>query len=141
MANKKPTADTRAASTQRKPARTLPARTKPAAVKRRAAKRAHGTPDPADGQYVLRLYVAGTTPRSARAIVDARRFCDGHLDGRYTLEVVDIFQRPALARDEQIIAVPTLVKHLPPPLRKLVGDLSNAELVLVGLDLREDDGD
>jgi circadian clock protein KaiB len=84
---------------------------------------------------LLRLYVAGTTPQSTRAIMDARRLCEEHLHGLYQLEVIDIYQRPALARDEQIIAVPTLVRHLPLPLRKLVGDLSNSERVLVGLDL------
>jgi circadian clock protein KaiB len=84
---------------------------------------------------VLRLYVAGTTPQSTRAILDARELCRQHLSDRYKLEVIDIYQRPTLARDEQIIAVPTLVRHLPPPLRKLVGDLSNSTRVLVGLDL------
>lgn len=86
--------------------------------------------------YLLRLYVAGTTPRSTRAILDARRICEEHLDGAFRLEVIDICQRPTLARDEQIVAVPTLVKHLPPPLKKLVGDLSDLKRVLVGLDLR-----
>jgi circadian clock protein KaiB len=86
-------------------------------------------------KLILRLYVAGTTPQSTRAILDARKLCEEHLGGRYQLEVIDIYQRPTLARDEQIIAVPTLVRHLPPPLRKLVGDLSNAERVLIGLDL------
>ena len=84
---------------------------------------------------MLRLYVAGTTPRSLRAIMDAERLCREHLDGRFSLEVIDIYQRPKLARDEQIIAVPTLVRRLPEPLRKLVGDLSDSERVLVGLDL------
>jgi circadian clock protein KaiB len=86
-------------------------------------------------KFMLRLYVAGTTPRSAQAILDAENLCEQHLGGRFRLEVIDIYQRPALARDEQIIAVPTLVRRLPEPLRKLVGDLSNAERVLVGLDL------
>jgi circadian clock protein KaiB len=98
---------------------------------------------PVDSQpekYLLRLYVAGTTPASTRAISDARKFCEEQLGGRYKLEVIDIYQRPALARDEQIIAVPTLVRHLPPPLRKLVGDLSNTERVLIGLDLLREDG-
>ena len=84
---------------------------------------------------MLRLYVAGTTPRSLRAIVDAERLCREHLDGRFTLEVIDIYQRPVLARNEQIVAVPTLVRRLPEPLRKLVGDLSDSERVLIGLDL------
>lgn len=90
---------------------------------------------PRPKRVLLRLYVAGTTPQSTRAIVDAQKLCVAHLGGRYQLEVVDIYQRPALARDEQIIAVPTLVRRLPPPLRKLVGDLSNSERVLIGLDL------
>lgn len=90
-------------------------------------------------QIVLRLYVAGTTPQSTRAILDARHVCEEHLKGKYRLEVIDIYQRPQLARDEQIIAVPTLVRRLPPPLKKLVGDLSDIERVLVGLDLFEHD--
>lgn len=102
---------------------------------RPAGKKRPPRPPATADRFVLRLYVAGTTPRSARAVVDARRICEEHLEGRYRLEVIDICQRPALARDEQIIAVPTLVRYLPPPLKKLVGDLSNAERVLVGLDL------
>jgi len=86
---------------------------------------------------ILRLYVAGTTPNSTRAILAARKLCQEHLDGLYRLEVIDIYQRPRLARDEQIVAVPTLVKRLPPPLRRLVGDLSVSERVLIGLDLRD----
>jgi len=83
------------------------------------------SPPPEAGQerFILRLYVAGTTPQSMRAILNARKFCEEHLDGRYQLEVIDIYQRPTLARDEQIVAAPTLVRHLPLPLRKLVGDL------------------
>jgi circadian clock protein KaiB len=90
---------------------------------------------PRQNKFMLRLYVAGTTPRSAQAILDAENLCEQHLGGRFRLEVIDIYQRPALARDEQIIAVPTLVRRLPEPLRKLVGDLSDAERVLIGLDL------
>jgi circadian clock protein KaiB len=86
-------------------------------------------------QFILRLYVAGTTPQSTRAVLNARKLSEEHLGGRYELEVIDIYQRPALARDEQIVAVPTLVRRLPLPLRKLVGDLSDTERVLVGLDL------
>ena len=86
-------------------------------------------------KFMLRLYVAGTTPRSMRAILDAERLCKEHLGDRFTLEVIDMYQRPALARDEQIVAVPTLVRRLPEPLRKLVGDLSDSERVLIGLDL------
>ncbi len=90
---------------------------------------------PGGDTYILRLYVAGTTPRSLRAILDARAFCESHLADRYELEVIDIYQQPAQARDEQIIAVPTLVRSLPPPLRRLVGDLSDVERVLTGLEL------
>lgn len=88
------------------------------------------------GQYVLRLYVAGSSPRSLRAIQNARQICDEHLAGRYTLEVIDIFQQPSLARDDQIIAVPTLIKKLPAPLRRFIGDLSDQKVVIVGLDLK-----
>jgi circadian clock protein KaiB len=86
--------------------------------------------------YLLRLFVTGSTPRSARSIFNIRNFCEDRLVGRYKLEVVDIYQQPELARQEQIIAVPTLIKELPAPLRKLVGDLSDQERVLAGLDLK-----
>lgn len=86
--------------------------------------------------HLLRLYVAGSTPRSSRAIRTIRAICEEHLKGCYRLEVIDIYQRPALARDEQIVATPTLIRELPPPLRRLIGDLSDVERVLVGLDLR-----
>ena len=86
-------------------------------------------------QYVLRLYVTGQTPRSMRAIENIRRICDEHLSGRCDLEVIDIYQRPSLAAGERIIAVPTLVKSLPAPIRRFVGDLSDTEKVLFGLDL------
>jgi circadian clock protein KaiB len=86
--------------------------------------------------YVLRLYVAGLTARSRTAISNITSICEEHLQGRYDLEVVDVFQRPVLAREEQIIATPTLVKQLPAPLRRLIGDLSEREKVLIGLDLR-----
>ena len=86
--------------------------------------------------YVLRLYVTGMTPRSTEAFASIKAICDERLQGRYELEVIDIYQHPQLAIDEQIIAVPTLVKKLPAPLRRLVGDLSNEDRVLLGLDLR-----
>ncbi len=86
---------------------------------------------------LLRLYVTGATPASLRAIQNARALCQQHLAGRYQLEVYDIYQMPALAKDHQIIAAPTLVKVLPAPLRRFVGDLSRSESVLFGLDLRE----
>lgn len=85
--------------------------------------------------YVLRLYVTGTTPRSTRAIENMHLICEEHLKGRYDLEVVDIYQNPEAAREAQIIAAPTLIKHLPEPLRRVIGDLSNRERVLAGLNL------
>jgi circadian clock protein KaiB len=87
-------------------------------------------------RYVLRLYVTGMTPRSLEALRTIKALCEEHLQGRYDLEVVDIYQHPRLAQDEQIIAVPTLVKQLPAPLRRLIGNLSDRERVLFGLDLR-----
>lgn len=85
--------------------------------------------------YVLRLFITGTTPRSARAIANLRRVCEEHLKGEYDLEVVDIYQRPESAKEHQIIAAPTLVRMLPLPLRKIIGDLADEERVLAGLDL------
>ena len=86
-------------------------------------------------KYILRLYIAGTTPRSTRAVANIREICERNLNGRYELQVIDIYQKPALAKDEQIIAAPTLVKQLPLPLRRFIGDLSDTEHVLVGMDL------
>jgi len=91
---------------------------------------------PKEERYVLRLYVTGMTPRSTEAFASIKAICEEHLQGRYDLEVIDIYQHPQLAKDEQIIAVPTLIKKLPPPLRRLIGNLADAERVLVGLDLR-----
>lgn len=87
-------------------------------------------------KYVLRLYVVGTSEKSLCAIANIKKICEEHLHGRYQLQVVDLYQQPQLARGEQIFAVPTLIKKLPLPLRHIVGDLSNTERVLVGLDLR-----
>jgi circadian clock protein KaiB len=87
-------------------------------------------------RYVLRLYVTGMTPRSTEAFGHIKAVCEEHLQGRYDLEVIDIYQHPQLAKDEQIIAVPTLVKKLPAPLRRLIGNLSDQERLLLGLDLR-----
>jgi circadian clock protein KaiB len=84
----------------------------------------------------LRLYVAGVTPNSVRAIANLKRICEEYLQGHYTLEVIDLYQQPELAEGEQIIAAPTLIKQLPLPLRRVIGDMSNQERVLVGLDLR-----
>jgi len=87
-------------------------------------------------KYVLRLYIAGVTPKSTRAIMNIKKICEEHLKGRYELEVIDIYQQPTLAKGEQIIAAPTLLKKLPLPLRKFIGDMSDTERILVGLDLR-----
>lgn len=86
--------------------------------------------------YVLRLYVAGITPKSTRAIENVKKICEEYLAGRYELEVIDIYQQPKLAKGEQIIAAPTLIKKLPLPLRKIIGDMSDTEKFLVGLDLK-----
>jgi len=85
--------------------------------------------------YILRLYVTGMTPRSARAVHNVRAICDEYLDGQYDLEVIDIYQQPALTKGEQIVAAPTLIKKLPLPMRRIIGDMSNRERVLLGLDL------
>ena len=92
--------------------------------------------DESGRKYVLRLYVTGMTPRSLRAISNIRKICEEHLRGRYDLEVIDIYQRPMLAEGEQIIAAPTLVKKLPLPLRRFIGDMTSTEKILLGLDLR-----
>lgn len=89
-------------------------------------------------RYVLRLYVTGLTPRSTQAIANLRAVCEEHLAGRYDLEIIDIYQQPELAKGAQLIAVPTLVKELPLPVRRLIGDLSDKERVLVGLNLRKE---
>lgn len=92
---------------------------------------------PAGGEhYSLRLYVAGHTPKSAAAVTNLRRICEEHLAGRYTFEVVDLLVQPQLAAGDQILAVPTLVRRLPAPLKRVIGNLANAERVLVGLDIR-----
>jgi circadian clock protein KaiB len=88
-------------------------------------------------KYVLRLYIAGMTPRSQKAIKTVTAVCNEHLEGRYELHVIDIYQQPTLAAGEQIIAAPTLVKKLPAPLRKLIGSMADMEKVLVGLDLQK----
>jgi len=90
----------------------------------------------AEGKYVLRLYVAGMTPNSARAISNLKKICEEHLAGQYDLNVIDIYRRPTLAKGEQIIAAPTLIKKLPLPMRKLIGDMSDKGKVLIGLDIR-----
>ncbi|MCB2376975.1 circadian clock protein KaiB [Hymenobacter sp. BT635] len=86
--------------------------------------------------WELRLYVAGQTPKSVLALTNLKKYCEQHLKGRYALEVVDLLKDPQLAEGDQILAIPTLVRKVPEPIRKIIGDLSNEERVLVGLDIR-----
>jgi circadian clock protein KaiB len=94
--------------------------------------------DAKDGkvEYDLRLYVAGQTPRSLQAFANLRRICEEHLSGRYRIEIIDLLEKPQLAKGDQILAIPTLVRTLPAPIRKIIGDLSNEDRVLMGLDVR-----
>jgi circadian clock protein KaiB len=89
-----------------------------------------GTPD-----YNLRLYVAGQTPKSVAAITNLKKLCDRHLAGRYNVQVIDLMKDPALAQRDQIVAIPTLIRQLPEPMKRVIGDLSNSDRVLVGLDI------
>jgi circadian clock protein KaiB len=106
-------------------------------MKRKSSRRrkavSHGTPDKL---WQLRLYVAGQTPRSLAAFSNLTKICETHLRGRFHIEVIDLLERPHLSKGDQILAIPTLVRKLPVPVRKIIGDLSNTERVLVGLDLR-----
>ena len=104
----------------------------------RAAKPATGADSKNSGEPVwqLRLYVAGQTAKSLKAFANLKRICEEHLTGRYEIEIVDLLKDPQLAKGDQILAIPTLVRKLPHPVRKIIGDLSNSERVLVGLDLR-----
>ena len=95
------------------------------------------TPSSAAQTYQLRLYVAGQTPKSILALTNLKEICEEHLQGRYEIEIVDLMENLQLAAGDQILAVPTLVRRLPEPIKKIIGDLSNTERVLVGLDLRE----
>jgi circadian clock protein KaiB len=106
------------------------------ASRRKPAQRVRKTPDESK-MYSLRLYITGQTPRSAASIRNLREVCDEFLEGRFELQVIDLYQRPELAKEAQVVAAPTLIKKLPLPLRKLVGDLSNKKEVLLGLDLKE----
>ena len=101
-----------------------------------AAPGTRATQGQATARYVLKLYVAGVTRRSEAAIRSVTAICETHLQDRYDLEIIDIYQQPTLAKGEQIIAAPTLIKKLPLPLRRLIGDMANQDKVLVGLDLR-----
>jgi circadian clock protein KaiB len=89
-----------------------------------------------DGKYILRLFVAGMGPKSVQAIDNIKRICEEYMPGKYQLEVIDIYQYPIFAKDGQIVAAPTLIKELPPPLRKLIGSMADTERVLVGMDLK-----
>ena len=104
---------------------------RPGPPKRRATARKH-EPD----AYILRLYVAGQTPKSVTAFANLKKICEEHLAGKYHIEVIDLLENPQLARGDQILAIPTLVRKLPEPMRKIIGDLSNTERVLVGLNLQ-----
>lgn len=95
--------------------------------------------DAAAGDYRLKLYVAGQTPKSLTAIANLKRICEEHLAGHYTIDVIDLMVTPQLAAGDQIVALPTLVRRLPPPLKRIIGNLSDTERVLVGLDIRRKD--
>jgi circadian clock protein KaiB len=88
--------------------------------------------------YILKLYVAGQSPKSVNAIANIKKLCEANLQGRYVLDVIDLYQQPQLAQGEQIIAIPTLLRKLPAPLRRIIGDMSNTARVLVGLDIRSE---
>jgi circadian clock protein KaiB len=99
-------------------------------------KRADGTEKSDESIYLLRLYVAGQTAKSIAAFANLKKICEEHLHGKYKIEVIDLLENPSLAQGDQILALPTLVRRLPPPVKKIIGDLSNTERVLVGLDIR-----
>lgn len=111
-------------------------RTRSARPRRTAGRKSDGQPAPQNEIWNLRLYVAGQTTKSVTALANLNRICEEHLAGRYRIEVIDLIANPKLARGDQILAVPTLVRKLPQPLKKIIGDLSNEARVLVGLDLR-----
>lgn len=93
-------------------------------------------PDERTEQWLLKLYVAGQTPKSVAALANLKRICETHLRGQYQIEVVDLLVNPKLAQGDQIVAVPTLVRQLPPPVKKIIGDLANEDRVLVGIDVK-----
>ncbi len=99
-------------------------------------KKKSGTQQPSGEIIELRLYVAGQTPKSLTALSNLKRICNEHLEGKYRIQVIDLMKNPQLAQGDQIVAIPTLVRNLPVPIRKIIGDLSNTERVLVGLDTR-----
>lgn len=96
-----------------------------------------GGPDDAGEVWILKLYVAGQTPKSISAFANLKKICEEHLAGKYRIEIVDLMKNPKLAKGDQILALPTLVRQLPPPVKKIIGDLADTERVLVGLDLHE----
>jgi len=104
-------------------------------VKRRAS----GSPSRPDKFWQLRLYVAGQTPKSLAAFSNLKKICETHLSGRYSIDVIDLVEQPQLSKGDQILAIPTLVRKLPQPVRKIIGDLSDTERVLIGLNLRPAD--
>ena len=106
-------------------------RARPAGARTTARRSTQGS-----SEYMLRLYVAGQTPKSLQAFATLKQICETHLAGRYQIEVIDLVKNPALARGDQILALPTVVRQLPPPVKKLIGDFSDTERVLVGLDIR-----
>jgi circadian clock protein KaiB len=114
------------------------------AKRKRAGRKSCSKAAPSDssgGHYDLRLYVAGQSPKSLAAFVNLKELCDIHLAGKYRIEVIDLVKKPQRARDDQIIAIPTLVRRLPHPIRKIIGDLCDRQRTLVGLELSEKDGD
>ena len=107
-------------------------------TKKTGAKKRAKPDVPADDLWQLRLYVAGQTPKSLAAFANLKKICEEHLAGQYHIEVIDLLKQPQLASGDQILAIPTLVRKLPAPIKKIIGDLSNTERVLVGLDVREE---
>lgn len=133
MSAKQAGGGTRRSSEAKKPSEAK----RPSEAKPSEAKRPRRTPDSHDPEmWELRLYVAGQTPKSVEAFGQLKQICEEHLKGRYRIEVIDLLQNPMLARGDQILAIPTLVRKLPPPMKKIIGDFSNTERVLVGLNLR-----
>lgn len=112
----------------------LPSRPRPTRAKRRPAGRRRGAST--TDKWILRLYVAGQTPRSLAAFANLKRLCDDHLADRYSIEVIDLVRQPQLAQGDHIVAIPTLVRRLPEPVKRVIGDLSDLERVMVGMDLR-----
>lgn len=110
---------------------------KPKALKKQSRESGNGnSAEPEEARWNLRLYVAGQTPRSMSAFKNLKEICEEYLKGKYYIEVIDLMENPTLARGDQILAIPTLVRQLPQPIRKIIGDLSNTERVLVGLDIK-----